>query len=490
MTAVSYRSGILSNLRCCCLTLAGVGFSTWVSFRVGQGFAFTGFIYLVFVVLTAMYAGFGWATLVSVVSATCLNYFFVPPIFSFVNSPENWVALGAFEFTALVISQLSHRAHRRTVEVERLYEEMERLYQTSRMILLLDNCSELGAVISSSIRDAFGLKAVRLFDAIPANEYCSGDCPANSAAGTRDAYLLGSDTFDEAARTWYCALSIGARPIGGMALIGTEMTKSTAVALTSLSAIALERARVLQKELRAQADRQTEQLRASVLDSMAHQFKTPLAVARTASSGLLALGGLSALQTEFVTAIDQQARKLDDLASRLLRAAVLESTEFKPQREAVLLSMLLPAAIRKVEPPADRARVRLILPDDEAPAFADHELILTSITQLVDNAVKYSDPDSLIDIKLKTEEGQIVLTVRSKGLVVARADRERIFERFYRAPETRHLPSGTGLGLSIVKKIVEAHQGHVWAEGEPGYGTAVSISLPTVPAPVYEFALR
>lgn len=480
---------IFHSLRCCCLTLTGVGVCTWLSFRLGQGFAFTGFIYLVFVVLTAMYSGFGSATLVSVVSAACLNYFFVPPIFSFVNSAENWVALGAFEFTALVISQLSHRAHRRTVEVEHLYEEMERLYQTSRRILLLNSSAEPGGVIASSILETFGLKAVQLLDALPAAVYSSGECPADAEFKTRDAYLLNSNTFDGATRSWYCVLSIGARPIGGLALIGTGMTKSTATALTSLSAIALERARILQKELRAQADRQTEQLRASVLDDLAHQFKTPLTVARAASAGLLAIGGLSEVQTECVNVIDQQARKLDELASRLLRSAGLESAEFKLRRKALLLSALAYAAIRKLEPESERERVRVFTPHGEIPVLADHELILTSITQLVDNALKYSDPGSPIDITFTLKETRTVLTVRSKGLVVAKADRERIFERFYRAPETRHLPSGTGLGLSIVKKIVESHEGHVWAEGEAGYGTAISISLPTAPAAVYEYAV-
>src|ERR1035441_521240 len=344
------RSRIWRDLQCCGLTLAGVGVCTWASFQMGQGFAFTGFIYLVFVVLTAMFGGFRSATLVSIVSAACLNYFFVPPIFSFVNSPENWVALGAFEFTALVISQLSHRAHRRTVEVERLYEEMERLYQTSRRILLLNSSDEPGGVIASSILETFGLKGVQVFDALPAAVYCSGECPADAGFKTRDAYLLNSNTFDGAARSWYCVLSIGARPIGGLALIGTGMTKSTATALTSLGAIALERARILQKELRAQADRQTEQLRASVLDDLAHQFKTPLTVARTASAGLLALGDLSEVQTECVNVIDQQARKLDDLASRLLRSAGQEIAEFKPRRKSLLLSTLVRAAIRKLEP--------------------------------------------------------------------------------------------------------------------------------------------
>src|ERR1700693_4352 len=96
--------------------LAGVAVSTWLAFRVGQGFAFTGFLHLVLVVLAAMYGGFWQATLTSVVAAACLNYFFVPPIYSFVNSPANWVALGAFEFTALIISRLSLRARMQALE--------------------------------------------------------------------------------------------------------------------------------------------------------------------------------------------------------------------------------------------------------------------------------------------------------------------------------------------------------------------------------------
>jgi two-component system sensor histidine kinase KdpD len=462
---------------------------TLVSFRLGQGFAFTGFIYLVFVVLIAMWGGFRSATLVSVVSAACLNYFFVPPIFSFVNSPENWVALGAFEFTALVISQLSHRAHQRTVEVGHLYEEMERLYQTSRRILLLDSSAEPGAVIAAAIRETFQLRAVQLFDALPAAVFCSGECPPDVEARTREAYLLSRDTFESATRSWYCVLRVGVRPIGALALMGTGMTKSTATALTSLSAIALERARILQNELRAQADRQTEQLRGSVLDDLAHQFKTPLTVARAASAGLLALGGLSEVQTECVDVIDQQARKLEGLASRLLRSASLERAEFKPKKQALLLSALAHSAVSKLESITDRERVRVFDPSGEARVLADQELILTSITQLVDNAVKYSHPGSPIDITFAGKGAQIALTVRSQGLVLARVDRERIFERFYRAPETRHLPSGTGLGLSIVKKIVDSHGGHVWAEGEAGYGTSVSISLPTAPAPVYNYAV-
>jgi two-component system sensor histidine kinase KdpD len=201
-------------------------------------------------------------------------------------------------------------------------------------------------------------------------------------------------------------------------------------------------------------------------------------VARTASSGLLAVGGLSELQQDLVTVIDQQVGKLDHLALRLLRSARLESTDFQPRRAPVRFSSLVSEAIKTLGQETDRARFRVSLPHREIPIFADRELILTSLVQVMDNALKYSEPGSPIQIGFSITDSSVVLKVRSKGLVIKPSDRERVFERFYRAPETQHLPAGTGLGLSIVKKIVEAHHGHVWAEGEADYGTSFSLSLP------------
>jgi two-component system, OmpR family, sensor histidine kinase KdpD len=473
------RQGVVANRYYpTCLALSAVAVCTWTSFHFGQGFAFTGFLYLVIVVLTAMYGGFWQATLISVVAASGLNYFFVPPIFSFVNSAENWVALGAFEFTALVISRLSLRAQLRADEAIAERRDMERLYQTSRRILLLDSSGEPGSLITSLIQENFALQAVHLFDDLSGKTYQSGDCPPGAGQRARDAYLLGQDTYDPDTKSWYCIVRAGSRPVGGLALIGTELTKLAATALTSLTGIALERVRTLQEECRAQAERQTEQLRTSVLDALAHQFKTPLTVARTASSGLLAVGGLSDLQMDLVTAFDEQARKLDDIASRLLCAAAPENADYKLQPQPLLFSRLFNEAVEELDSPKDRERFHLTVPSDEVPVLADQKLILTSVTQLVDNAIKYSEPRSQIQAGVTLQDAAVVLAIRNKGSVIAPADRERVFERFYRAPQTQHLPAGTGLGLSIVKKIVEAHQGRVWAEGEAGYGTSFSISLP------------
>ena len=261
-----------------------------------------------------------------------------------------------------------------------------------------------------------------------------------------------------------------------------EISEPAASALASLAGVALEHFRTLQRESRAQAARQAEQLRTSVLDALAHQFKTPLTVARAASSGLLTAGGLSDLQTELVTVIDRQAAKLDDLASRLLGAAKLDTGDFRPQREPLLFSRLVGDAIQRLDQAADRERFHIYAPSEEVAIFADRELVLTSIAQLLDNALKYSEPGSPIDVVVMVIDAEVVLTVRNKGLVVSAKDRERVFERFYRAPETQDLPAGTGLGLSIVKRIVEAHHGRVWAKGEANYGTLFSISLPAARA--------
>jgi two-component system sensor histidine kinase KdpD len=461
------------------LALAGVAVSTWVSFRFGQSFAFTGFLYLVLVVLAALYGGFWQATFISIAATACLNYFFVPPLFSFANSPADWVALGAFEFTALVISRLSLRARLRAMEAIAERRDMERLYETSRRILLLDSAGEPGDPIASLIQETFELHGVRLFDAQSGTTYRSGETQPGAEQRARDAYLLDGDVYDPQTTSWYCVLRLGARPVGGLALHGTAMTRLAATALASLCAIALEHVRALRRECRAQALRQTEQLRTAVLDALAHQFKTPLAIARTASSGLLAVGGLSELQTELVTEIDQQASRLDEVASRLLTAAMLDATEFKPQREPVFFSRIVGASIRKLVQAEDRERFRVSAAAREVPILADRELILTSVTQLVDNALKYSAAASPIDIAFAVKPTSVLLSVRSKGPVLKPADRERVFERFFRAPEMRHVSAGTGLGLSIVREIVKAHYGSVWAEGEPDYGTSFFISLPT-----------
>lgn len=470
---------IPARLLPCLLSLLGICLCTWIFFRLGQNLGAVGFLYLVFVVLSAVYGGFWQATLISVIAVACLDFFFDDPIFSFsVNRLSNWVELAAFEFTALVVSELSNRARLRELEAVAKRREAEQLYQTARRILLLNSRGDAGQLFVSLIRELYGLNAVVLFDALSTSLHESGHPPECARLMTRDAYLENADKFDQSQSTWFCVLRLGVQPVGGLALCGAGLSELAATALASLGAIVLERARSLERQYQAETARRAEQSRTAVLDALAHQFKTPLTIIRTANSSLPVAGELSGTQAELVRVVDQEARKLSDLASRLVGAPALESTEFQPEPEPLLLSRLVKAAVQELAQQEDRDRFQIDVPEREPVVFADRALILTALAQLIDNALKYSLAMSPIHVGFRLRQAAVVLTIRNQGLVVPGNDRERIFDRFYRAPGAQSFTGGTGLGLSIVKTIATDHHGSVWAEAEEGYGTVFALSLP------------
>jgi two-component system sensor histidine kinase KdpD len=463
------------------LSVLGIAVLTWLSLRMELNIPTGGFIYLIMVVLSAANGGFWSGTLTSVVAAVCLDYFFVPPIFHFdVDDPMNWVSLGAFEFTALVITLLQERVQYKAEEASAAHKGTERLFNAARGILAFEKPGELGDRITQLIKREFELSGVMLFDAPSESIFVSGDCAPKMEKGVRDASLMSLDTFDPETQTHFCAMRAGARTVGSLALSGTTMSGLMAQAIASLCAITLERARASEKETHAEAARQAEQLRSAVIEALAHQIKTPICVIQVASSSLAAMGELSPIQSELVASLDDQSMKLNDLVTRLLGAADLETAQINPQLAPVLASDLIGAAIRSVEDQAQRARFQVSVEGEEGLALADGRLMTIAFTQIVDNAVKYSVPKTPIVVTVATDPERIHVRVQNRGGVIAPADRERIFERFYRTAEARQGPVGTGLGLSIAKRIVEAHQGSIGVESEAAEGTVFEIVLPRV----------
>jgi len=146
-----------------------------------------GFLYLILVIAAAMRGGFWFATVISVASALCLNYFFAPPVLSFsISDPANWVALVAFELTALVISRLSQTAADRTAEAIRERRDAERLYEVSLRMFLLNRSRDPGNSIASIIRESFDLKRVVLFDAVSSNTYEDGASSREDASAVEE----------------------------------------------------------------------------------------------------------------------------------------------------------------------------------------------------------------------------------------------------------------------------------------------------------------
>jgi two-component system sensor histidine kinase KdpD len=471
-----HRIGILLG---CVAGAAAVALLTVVAFRLHLNLSAAGSLYFLIVVVISVAWGFWEASVTSLVAVNCLNYFFVPPVLTWrVSDPQDWVALATFEITALIVSQLSTHARNRAKGEVQQRAQVEKLYELARRILFLDRRRTIGPQIVSLIQEVFGTESVALFDATLARLDATGSRAEDLEQLARSAYFRDGALEGADAHTWADVLRLGSKPIGALAIRGPELDRLAIVPVASLTAIALERARSFEKESRAEAARQTEQLRTTVLDSLAHAFKTPLTAIRTASSGLLEAGRLSSDDVELAALIDDQAEFLNRLTSELLQMARIDARDVSLKRERVPVLTLVEDVLERY---GGQLHGRQIGVPDGAASFdvyGDREILAGALEQFVDNACKYSTPGSPISVTAEENLGEIVIAIHNEGPPIPPADRERIFERFYRVEESRHRAAGTGLGLSIAKKAAEAHGGRTWVVSEEPAGTTFFFALP------------
>jgi two-component system sensor histidine kinase KdpD len=426
-----------------------------------------GSLYILLVVFVALRWGFGQATVISVAAVFCMNYWFIPPIFEFqIADPENWISVVTFETTALLVSGLSSkmRVHAAQVEIQRA--RTAKLYELSSAILLIDGRRSTSEQLSALIQRIVEVESAELWIVREGGSISAIREPQAEMRSAFETYLGGVDSDDPELRVTRRVLKLGVTPIGAMVLRGWENDSLLADAVASLAAVALERASSLQRENRAEAERNTERLRTAVLDGLAHGFKTPLTAIQTASSGLLEIDPqLTPTQAELVSIIDDQATALSRLATRLLQTAALEAGEVRLRRSQTSVVALLEDVLEDEEE-TTRARVRISASADLQEIEVDPQMIRLALSQLVDNAAKYSVGRSAIEVTVTQDARETMVEVANGGSSIRPEERERIFERFYRALEPGRGPGGTGLGLSIVKKTAEAHGGRAWVECE------------------------
>ena len=455
------------HFRALLLGLAGVGtaiFAATAAFYLRVNLSTAGSIELLLVVLVALRWGFAQATLVSVTAALCLNFLFTLPLFRLsVADPENLVSLATFEATALLVSRLSSKVRQHAAEVELERKRNAKLYELSRAVLMIDVRRSTSEQVAELIRDLIEVEVVDIWSVYEFGD--TGPTPrlradSDSAHGV---YLTGRDSDDVAGQRTGRLLRVGTSVIGAIMLQRWQSDPPLADAVASLVAIALERARAIRKENRAEAERNTEQLRTAVLDGLAHSYKTPLTAIQTASSGLLAICDMTPTQTELVSIIDDQATVLSRLTARLLQTAALESKEVRLRRSKIDIQSLVRDVVEAQEEPI-QTLMQLSFADYLKPISVDTELMKLALAQLVDNATKYSEVGPNIHISVVQNDDETVISVTNAGPAIAPAERERIFLRFQRGFDAARGPTGTGLGLSIVKKTAEAHGGRAWVE--------------------------
>jgi two-component system, OmpR family, sensor histidine kinase KdpD len=456
-----------------------IGITTFACYTFHVKFPTVSFLYLIIVVLQSLTGDFLSSVVVSVIAFLCLNYFFVPPIFSLVVSDSSdTLALICFLVTGLVVTRLTSRAREAANLAAFQREETTRLYELARELLALDPNATAGIELLKPFRSRFGLNAVCLFDAITAQLRLEGESLHHLADKTRTAYIYKNNFQDIDAGIAVRLLQSGGQVIGAIGFEGLQDVELTADPLAALAALMRDRALAFRRASHAAATVEAEVFRGAVLDALAHEFKTPLATIVTAAGGIREAGPLQSEQKELVDMVESEASRLGQLTSRLVRLAKLDRDDVKPLMELTDLVQIVRSLV-------DQYRLRwpdrelLLMTDDRVDVVADQELLWLGLGQLLDNACKYSGPSSDIRVSIERDNEAIAVLVWNNGTPIPSSEQARIFDRFYRGVDARRQAPGSGLGLYVARKIALAHGGNLNLE-EPvggGAGTAFRFTI-------------
>ncbi|HEX4593738.1 MAG TPA: ATP-binding protein [Bryobacteraceae bacterium] len=455
---------------------------TWICFRVVAVNATTAALaYLVAILFIAARWGLVESIAGSLVAVLCFNFFFLPPIRTFtIADPQNWVALFAFLATSITASRFSMQARRRTQEAMDSQREMERLYALSRSILLIGPANSVPKQLAMQIAQSFNASSVGLYDGGSGTIYRSGpeDFP-DPADQLGKAAREGTLFRDDATRTVVTAIRLGGQPIGSIGIRGVALSDSVLQGLANLLAIGLERASTQEAASKAEAARQSDELKSTLLDALAHEFKTPLTSIKAASTAMLSNTALQPeQQRELISVVDEEADRLSVLVTEAIQMARIEAGRVHLERESYPVRELVESALNKLRPLIEDRRIDVKLPAGIPAVWADRELIEIALRQLIDNALKYSPRDSPVSVGAELSDQRVVVSVADRGPGIAEEEQSRIFEKFYRAEASRHQIPGAGLGLVIAREIIHVHGGEIWVESKPGEGAIFRFSLP------------
>lgn len=435
-------------------------------------------LYLLIVVPTALLCGFWQAVIVSLSAVAAQAYASAYVSHSrMASDPVNSVTLVVFVLVALIVSRLSARVTGHAREAESRGHQMQDLYEFTRRTLQLNLHVEPGPQLAELVHEIFALEAVAVFDADLHAVYQAGIWETDPQELAQNVYYFETSDDDEASGLGRRVVRLGSVPVGSL-LVRGDTTPLTNNAIASLIALTFDRYRAFANESRIESERRAEQLRATVLDSLAHAYKTPLTAIRAASTGLGEMGHLSAGQAELVSLIDEQTDLLSDLTTKLLTTARLDAGEVALHSSTVGVATLIEEVVTSLADRLASMKVSIDLKDENLVLACDRQLMVMLLTQYIDNACKYAIYGTAITIRVVQAMGEAIFSVNSYGPVIPMADRERIFDRYYRSPAQSNRTQGTGIGLSVAKRVAVIHGGYVWVTSDELEGTTFYAAIP------------
>ena len=445
-------------------------------------------VYLLGIIVVAMRFGYGPSILAVVMSIALLDFFFVPPYFSFAVSDLQHAVMFAVMFVvALVVSSLTERIRDQASAARQREQRTATLYGLTRELASTPMTHNLVRVAARHLSDIFDAHVAVLIsrpDGSLANA-ATGDRtfePDEKDRGviewvwTHDKPAgLCTDTLPSS-RTLYVPLRetrgkvgvLGVRPEDERRFVDPEQRALLDLFATQIAS-ALERAQLAEEAQRAQVQMQAERLRSSLLSSVSHDLRTPLAVITGAASTLTDPGSEPSpeVRRELSETIHEEAQRLNRLVRNLLDMTKITSGAMKVAKTWQPLEEVLGAVLDRMDETLAGRRVDVHLAEDLPPVPIDAVLIEQVLINLLENATKYTPKNSPLEISAEKPLGDVVVAVADSGPGVPKEHLDEIFEKFYRLPREGG-SGGAGLGLAICRGIIEAHGGRIWADNREG----------------------
>jgi two-component system sensor histidine kinase KdpD len=439
--------------------------------------------------LTVLAVSAAWglriAVVTSVVATAAFNFFFLPPLYTFtIADPQNWIALFAFLMTAIVASQLSEKARDEARKALAREQEVERLYDFSQKMLVYSNVLELANRIPAAVMESFGAKSVGLFLVATKKTYYSQRNTIFTDQDLKKVLLRGDPQINLEQERAVLPLRLGARNVGSFAIYGPLPSRETLDALGTLIAIAVERAGAVETLTRTEAARESEKLRSALLDSVTHEFRTPLTAIKASITSLLSQPSLSeGDRAELLTIINEEADRLNRLVGEATEMARLDAKEVELQIEPRHIREAVEAAAAELHNVLRDHPLEISIPDDTPLVAIDFGRIRDVLIHLLENAAKYSAAGSPIHVSTERSDSFLTISVADQGIGIDALEQSLIFDKFYRGLTHRYQVHGTGMGLAIVKAIVEAHGGKITVTSQLNRGSVFSFTLPLAEVP-------
>jgi two-component system sensor histidine kinase KdpD len=456
-------------------------------------------MYLLGIVVISMRFGFRASVYSAILSVLCVDFFFVPPYLTFaVTNFRHIITFAVMLLVAVVITGLTQRVRDQAERAQKSERRTALLYAMSQK---LARAHGLEALVKVAARDVEQVFASRTVVYVPTAQGNLGKVHASGKAALSDeedrvlrsvwshgrAAGLGTTSFPNSAGLYLPLVAPGtvSDVVGVLGILPTDPSQFTnpdqlrlADAFATQIALAIERGRLADETSRARVQLETEQLRSTLLSSVSHDLRTPLAVMTGTASTLLDEEATltPATRKELVQILLEESERLDRLVRNLLDMTRLESGAVRVKKEWQSVEEVVGAVFSRMEKRLTDRQITTRVPPDLLAPF-DGVLIEQALVNLLENAAKYTPPDSPIEVTVTRVDNEIIVDVADRGPGIPPGQELRIFEKFQRGPSER-LATGVGLGLAICRAVLAAHGGRVWAENRPDQGASFKFALP------------